>query len=47
MNDIYNVVFPFLWPRVEHFEKCLDGGLTEEANRFLDETWDLLVTPRF
>lgn len=47
MNEIYSIVFPFLWTRIEYFETLLKDGAIEDANRFLNETWKLLTTPYF
>jgi Ser/Thr protein kinase RdoA (MazF antagonist) len=47
MNDIYSIVFPFLWTRIEILESCLHRGAILEANAFLEETWEILTTPYF
>lgn len=47
INDIYSIVFPFLWTRIEILESCLQRGAILEANAFLEETWEILTTPYF
>lgn len=41
MYDIYNIVFPFLWTRIDIFESYLKSKKIDEANEFLDETREL------
>lgn len=42
INDIYNVVYPFLWLRIDNLESYFESGKFENVNSFLDDTWEIL-----
>lgn len=47
MNEIYQIVFSFLWLRIEYLEDCLKQQNVEKTNQFLEETREHLVRPYF